>query len=110
MQMVQDCPHCGEESRCRRREFSEQTWSVLSAWGEVENASVDQPICDSCYNDLREILIDRADEISVALVQPTQPGSSVAAKKTTAKKAATAAAPEKAKKPAGRSKKTSKVA
>lgn len=30
---------------------------------------VDQPICDQCYEELRELLIDRSSEIEKAMAQ-----------------------------------------
>lgn len=57
------CSHCGEEAKIRRREFSEQAYSALLAWGEIQESVVDQAICDHCYRELREVLIDRADDI-----------------------------------------------
>lgn len=94
MHISQDCAQCGTETRCRRRDFSPQTWSVLLIWGEVEKKAVDQPICDECYNDLRDIMIDRADEVAEALAQPQKstttpekkPAKKAEAKKTTVSK------------------------
>ena len=63
-----ECFNCGSESKCRRRDFSEQAWTVLLLWDEVQPAAVDQPICEDCYNELRETLIDRAEEMELALV------------------------------------------
>ncbi len=62
-----ECCNCGTDSKCRRREFSEQAWTVLLLWNEVQASAVDQPICDSCYDELRETLIDRAEELDGAL-------------------------------------------
>jgi hypothetical protein len=61
------CPNCSIFSNCRRRDFSEQAMTVLLLWGEIAAASVDQPICDDCYEELREVLIDRAQEVDAAL-------------------------------------------
>lgn len=57
------CAHCGATAKCRRRDFSEQAWSALVAWGEIQEVVVDQGICESCYAELREVLIDRAEEL-----------------------------------------------
>lgn len=70
--IYENCAHCGEESKCRRRDFSEQAWTVLVVWNEIQTATVDRPVCDDCYGELREVLIDRADEIEAALRQPQQ--------------------------------------
>jgi hypothetical protein len=89
MQHVSEtCGNCETDTKCRRRDFSEQAWSVLVLWAEVATSAVDQPICDDCYNELREVLIDRADEIEAALAAPApkqpRPAANAAAKKTAA--------------------------
>ncbi len=61
------CPNCSVFSNCRRRDFSEQAMTVLLLWGEIAPAAVEQPVCDDCYEELREVLIDRADEVDAAL-------------------------------------------
>lgn len=65
--VAETCSNCTGEVKSRKREFSEQAWSVLVLWSEVQKAAVDQPICEDCYNELREVLIDRSAEIEIAL-------------------------------------------
>lgn len=65
--VVEICSNCETVSKCRRRDFSEQAWSVLVLWHEVQEEAVDQPICDHCYGELREVLIDRSDEIEMVI-------------------------------------------
>lgn len=81
-----DCAHCQVEGKIRRRDFSEQAWSVLVVWNEVQRSAVDQAICDDCYNELREVLIDRADEIEFSLRQPSSKPAASVAEKTGTKK------------------------
>ncbi len=57
------CARCYAEVRLRHRDFSEQVLAALISWGEIEAKSIEKPICDVCYDDLRETLIDRADEL-----------------------------------------------
>ena len=57
------CRCCGIDSHCRRRTFSEQAWSALLSWGEATVEAIDQPICNTCYQEMREILMERSDEI-----------------------------------------------
>ena len=78
------CSNCTEETKCRRRDFSEQAWAVLVLWNEVQTAAVDQPICEDCYNELREVLIDRSEEIQAALNEPQPKKSSTPAKRVAA--------------------------
>ena len=82
MQTANVCANCSGHARSRRRAFTEQAWAVLTVWGEVGRNAVDQPLCDHCYNELREVLIDRAEEIEAALTQPVPAQTQkVAAKK-----------------------------
>ena len=62
------CAHCGETNKSRNRDFSAQIWSVLLYWGEINESAVNQPICDSCYRELRNLLIDRSKEMETVLV------------------------------------------
>ncbi len=82
--VAESCCNCGEDTKSRRREFSEQAWTVLVLWSEVQTAAVDQPICEGCYNELREVLIDRAEEIESALAEPAPKKGVAAAKRPVA--------------------------
>lgn len=82
------CSHCGEEAKSRRREFSEQAYSALLVWGEIQASTVDQAICENCYIELRDVLIDRADDIVQAAQEPAASRKQVFAKEAPAKKAA----------------------
>lgn len=63
------CKNCSNTTVCRRRPFSEQAWTVLLLWNEINPHAVDQPICEECYEEMRDVLIDRADEIEAAMEQ-----------------------------------------
>ncbi len=91
------CLHCQQDTKARRRDFSEQTWTVLMVWGEIDSKTVDQPICEPCYNELRYVLIDRTDEIEAALSDHAA-GVKPAAVKAGIAKPVAAVAPGKAKK------------
>lgn len=39
-------------------------------WNEVQRGAVDQAICEVCYEELREVLIDRSEEIEMVLSKP----------------------------------------
>lgn len=107
---AESCNHCGTDTKCRRRDFSDQAWSVLVLWNEVQAGVVDQPICESCYDELREVLIDRADEVEAAINEP-QPAPRAPKTDKTGKVAH--AAPQRpvaaAAKPAAAAARTSKV-
>ncbi|SMF46717.1 hypothetical protein [Pseudobacteriovorax antillogorgiicola] len=67
MKVIQDCKCCGEKTRVRHRDFSPHAWAVLMHWEEIDASAVGQPICDSCYDDLRELLIERSREVDAAM-------------------------------------------
>ena len=61
------CANCSSpEESPRRRTFSEQAWAALLLWNEIKIEAIDNPVCDTCYQELRDILIDRSDEIDEA--------------------------------------------
>ncbi len=68
--LSETCANCSADAKSKRRDFSEQAWTVLLLWKEIQASSVDQPICEECYAELRETLIDRAGEIEEALKAP----------------------------------------
>lgn len=63
------CHNCTLEKTSRRRSFSEQAWTVLLLWNEITPNTVDQAICDDCYDELRDVLIDRSEEVEAAMNQ-----------------------------------------
>lgn len=65
-----NCPRCGVEAKLKARSFSDQAVAALVVWEELEKSVVDQPICGPCYDELREILIDRSDEVSNLNINP----------------------------------------
>ncbi len=88
MQHLADtCANCTTDAKSKRRDFSEQAWAVLLVWKEVQAGAVDQPICDECYAELRETLIDRAGEIEDALKAPKQPQKGAVVAKGKSRKA-----------------------
>ena len=40
--------------------------AALVSWGELDESLVDQPICDDCYEELREALIDGESEVAAS--------------------------------------------
>jgi hypothetical protein len=63
------CAGCHAEGKAVRRDFSQHIWTALVQWQEIERAAVDKPICNSCYLNIRDVLIDRAEEIAVYQTQ-----------------------------------------
>ena len=66
------CINCGTEGRVTVRDFSMKAMQALLAWDEVAEDLSLKPICNICYSDLREILIERADEITDQPLQTFQ--------------------------------------
>ena len=58
------CPRCATKARLKDRDFSAQAVAALLAWGEIEKEHVGKAICEDCYGELREVLMDRADELA----------------------------------------------
>ncbi len=59
------CSACEGHVKSVRREFSDQAWSALVAWKEVQSTAVDSPLCNDCYFNFRDVLIERADEMKL---------------------------------------------
>jgi hypothetical protein len=57
------CTSCDGHAKSVRREFSDQAWAALVAWNEVGSHAVDAPLCNDCYFNFRDVLIERADEM-----------------------------------------------
>ncbi len=57
------CSACLGAAKSVKREFSDQAWAALVLWREVGKEAVDQPVCNDCYFNFREVLIDRAEEV-----------------------------------------------
>ena len=59
------CMCCGQnDSVASKRAFNDQSWTMLLHWGEVRSKPEQSAFtCETCYWELREVLIDRADEI-----------------------------------------------
>ena len=61
---VCDCPRCGENTKVQKRLFSDVALAALIAWGDLEEDLVEEAICDDCYKELRDVLIDNTDELT----------------------------------------------
>ena len=86
------CPRCSGEEKTRIRSFSDQATAALVVWGELNKKLVGQPICNSCYEELRDVLIDRADELARGELLAPEP-ITVSAPVVAGKKVKTAVAP-----------------
>ncbi len=53
-----DCPRCGETAKLRARDFSSQALATLISWGDLNEKHVSEAICDGCYGELRDALIE----------------------------------------------------
>ena len=60
---IQDCPRCSNAARLEKRPFSDQAVAALIIWGDMEQSLIGQAICEECYSELRDILIERGEDI-----------------------------------------------
>lgn len=58
------CNVCGEERKIRYREFSPHAWTALVHWGEIRAETIGQPMCNGCYGEFRDQLMDRGEEVA----------------------------------------------
>lgn len=62
------CPCCQSETKLRHREFSAQAWSFLVSNNEIDEDNVGEAVCDDCYTDMREFLIESISEVEATHV------------------------------------------
>lgn len=62
-----ECPRCGMEGSLRDRDFSDQAVAALVSWGEIEKEHVGLQMCGECYSELRDVLVERTDEVTGGL-------------------------------------------
>jgi hypothetical protein len=60
---IHDCPRCGNAARLEKRPFSDQALAALVTWGDMDRSLVGQAICEECYTEMRDILIERCEDI-----------------------------------------------
>ena len=63
-QSVCSCPRCGDEQKLQKRLFSDVAIAALITWGDLEEELVDEAICDDCYKELRDVLIENSDSLT----------------------------------------------
>jgi hypothetical protein len=59
----QECPRCSNLARLSKRTFSEQALAALVVWKDLSEKLIDEPICEDCYNELRNVLIERIEDV-----------------------------------------------
>ena len=60
------CPRCSLDKKLKKRFFSAHAIATLESSGELEPGMAEQAICDDCYEDLREALIDSESETTIS--------------------------------------------
>lgn len=58
----EECQRCGEFAKLRQRDFSPTALTILLKAGELDKGLIDDPLCDTCYGELREFLIDSSNQ------------------------------------------------
>lgn len=59
----QECPRCSNTARLSKRSFSDQALAALVVWNDLSEKLIDEPLCDDCYEELREVLIERIEDV-----------------------------------------------
>lgn len=63
--MKKECPRClAEEQTLKKMNFGDQVIAALVVWGELDRSLIDASVCSDCIEDLRDTLIERAEELS----------------------------------------------
>jgi hypothetical protein len=44
--------------------FNDVAIAALITWGDIEEELVDDAICDNCYKELRDVLIENSDALT----------------------------------------------
>lgn len=57
------CPRCGIDGVLQKRVFSDQALAALVVWKELEANLIEHPVCQECYVELRDVLIERSEEL-----------------------------------------------
>ncbi|MBC7660007.1 MAG: hypothetical protein H7249_09890 [Chitinophagaceae bacterium] len=60
---TQECPRCANPARLSKRTFSDQALAALIVWNDLTENLIDESICEDCYSELRDILIERIEEV-----------------------------------------------
>jgi hypothetical protein len=58
------CSVCDRSAKTRQRELSPGALKVLLEMGQIEPEAVGRPMCDECFDELRDILIEAQADAS----------------------------------------------
>lgn len=61
-----NCPRCEVQAKLRPRDFSDQAIATLISFGDLDKKLVGVPVCDECYDDLRDMLIEHQRAVPAA--------------------------------------------
>ena len=67
------CPRCETTAKLRPRDFSDQATASLVSHGDLDRKAVGKPICDECYDELRDVLIDYQRHEIAPVEAPAKP-------------------------------------
>jgi hypothetical protein len=73
---MQKCPRCETSAKLRPRDFSDQAVATLVTHGDLDKKIVGASVCDDCYHDLRDAMIEhvRAAELKQSNTSKTGAG------------------------------------
>lgn len=66
------CPRCEVQAKLRPRDFSDQAIATLVSFGDLDKKQVGVPVCDECYDDLRDLLIEHQRTVPAAASTKTK--------------------------------------
>lgn len=55
---IAKCPRCEAQAKLRPRDFSDQAVATLISHGDLQKKDVGASVCDECYDDLRDAMIE----------------------------------------------------
>ncbi len=55
------CPRCNEKSNTlKKRFYSDKAADLLVSLGEISEGKIEEPICQFCYLEVRDLLVDES--------------------------------------------------
>ena len=67
--MSNKCYHCSQLVKSKVRDISDEVWGAYIILEEGEKGINRQPMCEDCYLEIRDTLIERQDEIDAQIAK-----------------------------------------
>lgn len=69
---IAKCPRCEASAKLRPRDFSDQAIATLVTHGDLDKKLVGASVCDDCYDDLRDVMIEHLRATATPAAQPAK--------------------------------------